>query len=199
MPCDLQLAQIGRHSPISFFICTALHCDQGERFQIKNKIACVCAPISIFFRLTKNWFKFTINIYELLSLIYSSRAQDFWAHRENEVPHCPVRWLDNVLQLITITRYIDRVRHAQPTCANIIMQPNRSVQVPYSMNLVEGNLAKFSHVHFFCLSFSSFLFHCVGLHLFRFFFFIHLFSHCEIIFEMIWNEYHQACGKPAYC
>lgn len=48
--CNLQLAQIGRHFPIFFFICNALHCDQGKRLKVINKIACDCAPISIFFR-----------------------------------------------------------------------------------------------------------------------------------------------------
>lgn len=164
-------------------------CVRAAHFDIPSFVLSGCI------RFTENWFKFTINNYKLLSLIYSSRAQDFWAHRENEVPHCPVRWLDNVLQLITITRYIDRARHAQPTCANIIMRRSRSVQVPYSMNLVEGNLAEFSH--FF--SFLHITFALVSLASFALLFFIHFYSHCEMIVEMICNEYHRACGEPAYC
>lgn len=109
------------------------------------------------------------------TFIYSSRAQDFWVHRENEVPHCLVRWLDNVLQLITITRYIDRARHAQPTCVNI-MRPNRSVPVPYSMNPVEGNLTKFSHAFFVSVWFRSFIYIFFGCGCF--------FLHCEISVEM---------------
>lgn len=81
--------------------------------------------------------------------IYSSRAQDFWVHRENEVPHCLVHQLDNVLLLpplplqITIIHCIGRVRHAQPTYANIIMRQNRLVLVPFLMSLAEGNFPKF--------------------------------------------------------